>query len=525
MELDLPMFKEAYKNIAIGIKELETPDNKEEIKKLEELIERNQAQIRAWKTEYDPTVWPSEEVFREHDNARFEEYAEPFNANIREAEKMIKDLENGMEENQLELAENKAKQLQLKKHADKARENAEVEYQKARKELVEEWEKSEDKKKYDSNLETIDIISLRIPNLMKAEQEALIRLKSENAKLKQILGNKLKSLEEEYAEFLQELDKIDKEYGIDTLEGSKETETKEISEEETEPDIPVPGDSAQEEVSDIPVPRNNQRTGNTSREKTGEVVTEETIIEGRTAPKELEIFKMQLDISKDGTQLMVQKREKGKFSPQDPEKGKLNKLAKEIGTQDEIIKTEIQKAVEDGILTVDEAKKELDLYEELTQTDDEKEKETIKDKMKLKLNYDLSGMRKAKLSPDIRRQMRANAAECLKLGIGDVTPTWMKIVVRAEDWYKKSWLGKSVKGLGQKVAGLLTAAKGEGNQPETVEKPKIGTVVARKGKTDRLGYRVEKTPDEIEAEATARKVGEVVEEIQNENKGVEPDQD
>lgn len=116
MELDLPMYKEAYRNIATLIKELEIPDNKEEIKKLEEVIERNQTAIHAWKKgTYDTSIWLSEELFEENDKKMFEEYAEPYNANIMEAQKMIAELENGMKENQTQLKSNKAKQKRIKR--------------------------------------------------------------------------------------------------------------------------------------------------------------------------------------------------------------------------------------------------------------------------------------------------------------------------------------------------------------------------------------------------------------------------
>lgn len=380
--------------------------------------------------------------------------------------------------------------------------------------MVEEWEKSEEKKKYDSNMETIQIINSRRPNLMKAEEEALIRLNGENIKLQQVLGSKLKALEDEYKQFLSDLDEIDREFGLDQLD--KEVVEEKAAEEKLEKTAEEPSHkqpSAEEPVQAQPAAGKTEPSAPASSRPTPSQTTP------GTSDGQKITTRINLNISKEGTELVVFKKEKEKYLSK-PNKGKLSALTKTIGTQDEIIRTEIDKAVASGLLTIDEAKKDIELYEKLIQSDEQKEKETIIDKMKLRVHYNLSGMIRAKISPENRRQMRANAAESLKLGIGDVEPKWMKVVVQAESAWKNSKLSKGLKSLGSKIAGFLPSAKGEENEQQELEAQTGEQQTNTDGrKTDRLGNPIEKTAAQIEAEATAEKVGKVVEEIQNENNG------
>jgi len=204
MKLDLPMYKEAYKNIAEQVKELDIIDNEKEIERLEKVIAENQANIEAWKV-------------HENDQKEFQDYAEPYNAKIREAQTKIIELENGIEENKKQQEENKESQKQLKGYMSNVRKNAENDYNEARKELEEAWEKSDEKKQYDNKMETILILQSK--NVKTPEERlALITLLGEVKKLKQDQLAKINEIDAEYKQFIQDLDSIDKEYGINDLE-------------------------------------------------------------------------------------------------------------------------------------------------------------------------------------------------------------------------------------------------------------------------------------------------------------------
>jgi len=201
---DLQMYKDGYKNIAIQIKELNIIDNETEIKRLEEVVNENQAKIEEWEV-------------HENDQKEFEEYAMPYNEKIREAEAKIVQLEQGKEENKKQQEENKKQQKQMKVHMDNVRKNAENYYNEARKNLEQEWENSEQKKQYDSKKEMLEMLNSR-ENRTAAESGAIIRLTREIRDIKQAHLNNIKAIDEEYKNFLQDLDVIDNEYGIKDLE-------------------------------------------------------------------------------------------------------------------------------------------------------------------------------------------------------------------------------------------------------------------------------------------------------------------
>lgn len=209
MKLDLPMYKEAYKNIAEQVKELDIIDNEKEIERLEKVIAENQANIEAWEV-------------HENDQKEFENYAEPYNAKISEAQTKILELEKGIEENKKQQEENKESQKQLKGYMSNVRKNAENEYKEARKELEEKWENSDEKKQYDSKMETVLILQSKDVKTPE-ERVALMRLLAEVKKLKKDQLDEVHKIDAEYKQFIQDLDGIDKEYGINDLENENKT--------------------------------------------------------------------------------------------------------------------------------------------------------------------------------------------------------------------------------------------------------------------------------------------------------------
>ena len=107
MELDLSMYKEGYRNIAMQINELNN-NSEAEIERLEGVIAENQAQIRNWDEPYEYYNYPESRQITEY-NKDFENYARPFNEEIRKAQNRIAELQSSMEENQEQMKQNKEK--------------------------------------------------------------------------------------------------------------------------------------------------------------------------------------------------------------------------------------------------------------------------------------------------------------------------------------------------------------------------------------------------------------------------------
>ena len=200
MELDLPMYKEAYKNIAIQIKELDNKivDNETQIKRLEESIAENQSNIEKWgKVAVERGLIEKEEDMTKINIKYFDEYAEEYIKAISEAENQIKELstEESKSENKRQIEENNAKRSKLKKHSDTVRENAKKDYEQARKEIEQEWEDGEDKKKYESKKESLSIfLEKKKENkedakvtITSEEKMAIVRLSKEIRELKQLI--------------------------------------------------------------------------------------------------------------------------------------------------------------------------------------------------------------------------------------------------------------------------------------------------------------------------------------------------
>ena len=234
MELDLSMYKEGYRNIAMQINELNN-NSEAEIERLEGVIAENQAQIRNWDEPYEYYNYP-EAMQKNEYNKDFENYARPFNEEIRKAQNRIAELQSSMEENQEQMKQNKEKQKQLLVHMQTARKNAEEAYKEARKQLEEEWENSSEQKEYYSKLETIALLQDR-KDRTPEESQNLINLSREVRSLKMAQNTKMEELEKQYKEFLQEIDDIDVEFGIDKLqkEFELEPEAEPVQEQKPEP--------------------------------------------------------------------------------------------------------------------------------------------------------------------------------------------------------------------------------------------------------------------------------------------------
>ena len=221
MELDLSMYKEGYRNIAMQINELNN-NSEAEIERLEGVIAENQAQIRNWDEPYEYYNYPESRQITEY-NKDFENYARPFNEEIRKAQNRIAELQSSMEQNQEQMQQNKETQKQLLVHMQTARKNAEEAYKEARKQLEEEWENSSEQKEYYSKLETIALLQDR-KDRTPEESQNLINLSREVRSLKTAQNTKMEELEKQYKEFLQEIDDIDVEFGIDKLQKEFELE-------------------------------------------------------------------------------------------------------------------------------------------------------------------------------------------------------------------------------------------------------------------------------------------------------------
>lgn len=269
MELDLPMYKEAYKNIAIQIKELDNKivDNETQIKRLEESIAENQSNIEKWgKVAVERGLIEKEEDMTKINIKYFDEYAEEYIKAISEAENQIKELstEESKSENKRQIEENNAKRSKLKKHSDTVRENAKKDYEQARKEIEQEWEDGEDKKKYESKKESLAIfLEKKKENkedakvtITSEEKMAIVRLSKEIRELKQVHIDKLQKLDEQYQKFLQDLDDIDNgKYELEVQEVEEQNE--EIEQENTSETNEQPTNTTTENTQGTNVPPTN----------------------------------------------------------------------------------------------------------------------------------------------------------------------------------------------------------------------------------------------------------------------------
>ena len=261
MELDLSMYKEGYRNIAMQINELNN-NSEAEIERLEGVIAENQAQIRNWDEPYEYYNYPESRQITEY-NKDFENYARPFNEEIRKAQNRIAELQSSMEENQEQMKQNKEKQKQLLVHMQTARKNAEEAYKEARKQLEEEWENSSEQKEYYSKLEKIALLQDR-KDRTPEESQNLINLSREVRSLKMAQNTKMEELEKQYKEFLQEIDDIDVEFGIDKLQ--KEFELEPEAEPVQEPiSEPEPAQTPKPEPKPAQTPKSEPKPAQTPR--------------------------------------------------------------------------------------------------------------------------------------------------------------------------------------------------------------------------------------------------------------------
>ena len=234
MKLDLSMYKEGYRNIAIQINELKNNNNESEIKRLESVIAENEAQIKNWNEPYEFYDYP-ESIQKNEYNKDFENYARPFNEEIRKAQNRIAELQSNIGESQEQIQKNRESQKQLLVHMQTARKNAEEAYKEARKQLEDEWENSSEKEQYDSKLELIALLQDK-KDRTSEENQVLINALSEVRNLKMAQNTKIEELEKQYKEFLQEIDGIDEEYEIKKLqkEFELELEAEPVQEQKTE---------------------------------------------------------------------------------------------------------------------------------------------------------------------------------------------------------------------------------------------------------------------------------------------------
>ena len=135
--MSLEMYLEGYHNVIESIKELKnTPNNETRIAELEKVIEENQKKIYDWQVS-------------KGDEKQFEEYMAPFNKEITDAEKEIKELTATKEANAELRAKNTTEAEEKKKYLENIRENAKKQYEENKKSFEDEWQKGSLREEYE----------------------------------------------------------------------------------------------------------------------------------------------------------------------------------------------------------------------------------------------------------------------------------------------------------------------------------------------------------------------------------------
>ena len=238
--MSLEMYIEGYNNVIDSIKELEnTPNNETRIAELEKVIEENQQKIYDWKV-------------KEGDEKQFEEYMAPFNKEITDAEKEIKELTATKEANAELRAKNNTEAEEKKKYLENIRENAKKQYEENKKSFEDEWQKGSLREEYEDLSQELEQAKkdkeiFEKPNRTKEEQigyerisKKILATSNRMAQIKREFNTKKQNIENEYNEFLKEADRLDEEAGIVTKQSeSQELESEQLPENENATQTPV----------------------------------------------------------------------------------------------------------------------------------------------------------------------------------------------------------------------------------------------------------------------------------------------
>lgn len=247
--MSLEMYLEGYHNVIDSIKELKnTPNNETRIAELEKVIEENQQKIYDWKV-------------KEGDEKQFEEYMAPFNKEITDAEKEIKELTATKEANAELRAKNTTEAEEKKKYLENIRENAKKQYEENKKSFEDEWQKGSLREEYEDLSQKLEQAKkdkeiFEKPNRTKEEQigyehisKKILATYNRMAQIKREFNTKKQVIENEYNEFLKEADRLDEEAGIVTKQAeSQELESEQLPENENATSTPVEHTTQSEET-------------------------------------------------------------------------------------------------------------------------------------------------------------------------------------------------------------------------------------------------------------------------------------
>ena len=306
-------------------------------------------------------------------------------------------------------------------------------------------------------------------------------LKIEIEKLSTELEGLGKQKEEIYAR-LEEL-------GLNKEQKEKQNEEKTVEKSEQEEELPKP-EEEKEELPEIeeefPMPEEYKEQPIVISGE--ENVVEETVAE-KTEPEQpkttvsaaqsfvnrinrniysrSELKQIRIDINREGSKFEIS-RESGK--PETERRPLFDKIGldKVKGSGDKYVLRELALAVEKGYLSIEEAKEQINLYQEIISNPNE----DLKKQMKLDLHYNLKGLRKADISKEEIKEIENNAKQAKDLGIAEVEAPWYtKAKWFAKDAYKnvKPWAQKRLpKG---KEAEQLPEGKVESKKEEQAKKP------------------------------------------------------
>ena len=238
--MSLEMYLEGYHNVIESIKELKnTPNNETRIAELEKVIEENQKKIYDWQVS-------------KGDEKQFEEYMAPFNKEITDAEKEIKELTATKEANAELRAKNTTEAEEKKKYLENIRENAKKQYEENKKSFEDEWQKGSLREEYEDLSQELEQAKkdkeiFEKPNRTKEEQigyerisKKILATSNRMAQIKREFNTKKQNIENEYNEFLKEADRLDEEAGIVTKQSeSQKLESEQLPENENPTQTPV----------------------------------------------------------------------------------------------------------------------------------------------------------------------------------------------------------------------------------------------------------------------------------------------
>lgn len=247
--MSLEMYLEGYHNVIESIKELKnTPNNETRIAELEKVIEENQKKIYDWQVS-------------KGDEKQFEEYMAPFNKEITDAEKEIKELTATKEANAELRAKNTTEAEEKKKYLENIRENAKKQYEENKKSFEDEWQKGSLREEYEDLSQELEQAKkdkeiFEKPNRTKEEQigyerisKKILATSNRMAQIKREFNTKKQNIENEYNEFLKEADRLDEEAGIVTKQSeSQELESEQLPENENPTQTPVEPVAQEEQI-------------------------------------------------------------------------------------------------------------------------------------------------------------------------------------------------------------------------------------------------------------------------------------